>query len=125
MIAVKHFVKNERGLEKDTLGDTFGFTFDLHSHCKNEMRCSFKSFFIAFSGAVSFWNWLENELHSNWIKVLRTELFEKRMYDRQTRPVSHHQSQTNVDMQFTFTRVIVDERAGTLHTNGWLGLVRQ
>jgi len=25
-------------------------------------------------------------------------------------------------MQFTFTRVIVDERAGTLHTNGWLGL---
>jgi hypothetical protein len=65
------------------------------------------------------------DAHSNWIKVLRRELFERRVYDKAARPVAHHQSQTAIDMQFSFTRIVVDELEGTLTTNGWLGLVTQ
>ena len=63
------------------------------------------------------------DAHSNWIKVLRRELFERRVYDKAARPVAHHQAQTAIDMQFSFTRIVVDELEGTLTTNGWLGLV--
>jgi len=56
------------------------------------------------------------------MKVLRRELFERRGYDKDARPVSHHDDQNNVDMQFSITRVAINEKDGTLETNGWLGL---
>ena len=54
---------------------------------------------------------------------MRRELFERRRYDRQARPVAHHATQTEIDMQFSLTRMVVRELDATLETNGWLGLV--
>jgi len=59
----------------------------------------------------------------NWMKMLREELFERRRYDRHVRPVRNHEDENSVDMQFSITRVHINEKEGILETNGWLGLV--
>jgi len=58
----------------------------------------------------------------NWMKLLRYELFARRQYDRHVRPVHNHEDENTVDMQFSITRVHINEKEGILETNGWLGL---
>lgn len=63
-------------------------------------------------------------VYSNWIKELYRELFHFRQYEKQVRPVLDPINElTVVDFQFSFTRIVVNEKEGTLETNGWLGLV--
>ena len=61
--------------------------------------------------------------NSNWMNILREELFQRRRYDPHVRPVRNHEDENNVDMQFSITRVHINEKEGILETNGWLGLV--
>ena len=35
----------------------------------------------------------------------------------------NHEDENSVDMQFSITRVHINEKEGILETNGWLGLV--
>ncbi len=64
-------------------------------------------------------------VYSNWIKELYRELFHFRQYEKEVRPVLDPNERTVVDFQFSFTRIVVNEKEGTLETNGWLGLVGQ
>ena len=44
-------------------------------------------------------------------------------YEKEIRPILDQNERTVVDFQFSFTRIVVNEKQGTLETNGWLGLV--
>jgi hypothetical protein len=61
----------------------------------------------------------------NWIGELQKELFHVRQYNKNVRPISNVSEQVmKVEMQFSFVRAVLNEKDGTLETNGWLGLAR-
>ncbi|KAI9557085.1 hypothetical protein GHT06_016883 [Daphnia sinensis] len=64
-----------------------------------------------------------NSPYFSWTKELKNELFHVRQYDKHARPVLNSSEQViKVDVRFSFTRAVFNEKDGTLETNGWLGL---